>query len=91
MSWNNIQVGIKKSKKRFSNTLHNALPADAVDRNQQRFRKTTKLCSCRGCGNQRQWEGPTIQELKWIDCANEQVIEFTNGYYEVVEHGHLPD
>ena len=22
------------------------------------------LCSCCGCGNQRKWDGPTLQELR---------------------------
>jgi hypothetical protein len=30
----------------------------------RRFARTRKPCSCRGCGNQRRWEGPTIQERR---------------------------
>lgn len=29
-----------------------------------RFKEQPQVCSCRGCGNQRRWEGPTLQERK---------------------------
>lgn len=29
-----------------------------------RVARTRKPCSCRGCGNQRQWEGPPVSELR---------------------------
>ena len=78
MNYNGLQIGIQKSKKRFSNTTHHAFPGSAVDFFQHKLRKTTKLCSCRGCGNQRKWEGPTIQEVKWHDCADQQILDLTN-------------
>lgn len=33
-------------------------------RNLGRILSTPQLCSCRGCGNQRKWEGVTQQEKK---------------------------
>lgn len=29
-----------------------------------RFKEQPQACSCYGCGNQRQWEGPTMQERR---------------------------
>lgn len=29
-----------------------------------RFKEQPQICSCRGCGNQRKWEGLTIQERR---------------------------
>lgn len=29
-----------------------------------RVARTRKPCSCRGCGNQRRWEGPSVRELR---------------------------
>ncbi len=29
-----------------------------------RFKEQPQICSCRGCGNQRRWEGPTMQERR---------------------------
>ena len=29
-----------------------------------RFKEQPQLCSCHGCGNQRRYEGPTIQERR---------------------------
>lgn len=29
-----------------------------------RFKEQPQRCSCPGCGNQRQYEGPTFQELR---------------------------
>ena len=36
---------------------------------------TPQLCSCRCCGNQRDWEGRTIQERKQLDMMKDQVSE----------------
>jgi hypothetical protein len=30
-----------------------------------RFKEQPQVCSCRGCGNQRRWEGPTMQERRY--------------------------
>lgn len=30
-----------------------------------RFREQPQVCSCMGCGNQRRYEGATIQEQRW--------------------------
>jgi hypothetical protein len=29
-----------------------------------RFKEQPQICSCRGCGNQRKYEGPTLQERR---------------------------
>lgn len=29
-----------------------------------RFKEQPQVCSCRGCGNQRKWEGDSIQERR---------------------------
>lgn len=36
---------------------------------------TPQNCSCRGCGNQRKWEGPTRQERKAELDGEEQIQE----------------
>lgn len=33
-----------------------------------RFKEQPKLCSCLGCGNQRQYYGPGMQELKALEA-----------------------
>lgn len=32
-----------------------------------RFKEQPQICSCRGCGNQRKHEGPTIQERRYLN------------------------
>jgi hypothetical protein len=29
-----------------------------------RFKEQPQICSCYGCGNQRKWEGPSMQERR---------------------------
>ena len=74
MNWKGLQEGKRKGKKRSSliwaGRFINLTDSDR-ERTAYLLRKTTKLCSCRGCGNQRKYEGVTIQERKWLERAEE--------------------
>lgn len=35
---------------------------------------TPQLCSCWGCGNQRRYFGPTIQELRYLGTRHDTVM-----------------
>lgn len=41
----------------------------------QVMRFTRVRCSCMGCGNQRKWEGPTLQECRISDEMAAQLAE----------------
>jgi len=42
---------------------------------EQKMLRTRCPCSCIGCGNQRQWEGPTLQERRASDAFQAQMDE----------------
>lgn len=36
-----------------------------------RFKEQPQICSCLGCGNQRKYYGPTMQERRWLGPKRE--------------------
>jgi hypothetical protein len=43
-----------------------ACPCWTDPRVMARFKEQPQVCSCRGCGNQRRWEGLTLQERRQV-------------------------
>ena len=77
MNYQGLQVGIHKAKKRVPKRWVNS-DQENYERCLKFARKTTKRCSCIGCGNQRRISGLTRQERQWEERS---VQELTDGYY----------
>ena len=68
--WNiAVKIGLRRAIQLWIFHKNVRQDDEVVVRDARALRHITKICSCASCGNQRQWQGITLQERKHLDAS----------------------